>query len=273
MRSLFLFIYRLRYFLSFLALELLAAWFIVTQNSYQGYAFLSSSNMVVGRVYQATSGVTQYFQLGADNLALAEENSRLRAALLAMEKNMPAKDSLSAEYNKYHVVPARVINNSVLFNENYLTLDKGRRHGIERGMGVISPQGIVGRIKEVSEHFSTAYSVLHADVSVSSQLAKTKTLCTTRWIPGNGPVDSRTADILHVPFHVKVAPGDTVETSGYNAVYPEGILIGTVKQVVADTAKNFQTIRVALATDFSNIKHVYVMKDSLKNEQLQLEMK
>jgi rod shape-determining protein MreC len=272
MRSLFAFIFRLRFFLIFVVLELLSAWMIVTNNSYQSFAFLSSSNQLIGGIYDMTSGVTGYFNLGIENEGLMAENKRLRQELYRLGQTALADSAFTHPFG-LKMIPAKVTNNSILRNENFITLNKGSLQGVERGMGVIAPEGIVGLIKEVSDHFSTAYSVLHASISVSSQIKRTKTLVTTQWMPSGGANDYTTANLQHVPFHVSIQLGDTIETSGYNTVYPEGVLVGFVSEVIADTSKNYQTIKIHLATDFSRIGNVYIVGDSLKTEKVELEQK
>ncbi len=273
MGQLLLFLYRLRFFLLFVVLEVIAAWLIVSRNSYQGVAFLSSSNQLAGGVYNFTSGFTGYFDLQSRNQELMRQNARLLEQLQSAGYNdSTVADSLQQGVDQvYRVVPARVINNSVLLNENYLTLNKGSRHGIKRGMGVISSEGIVGHVKEVSANFSTVYSLLHSDVRVSSQIRRLKTLCTVKWNTESSVNDYLTASVLYLPFHVPVQLGDTVETSGYNAVYPEGIDIGVVNRVYTDTTRNFLTVDVQLSTDFSQIKDVYVLGDSLRPEKAAVE--
>jgi len=278
MTELLLFLYRIRAFLLFAGLELVAAWLIVSRNDYQGFAFLSSSNSVVGNVYGVTSSVSGYFGLKDENEKLLRQNAELQRLLLEQEKGGGLTDSLrqyprpvAAEFPTVTVYPAKVINNSLWQNDNFLTLNQGTNVGIEQGMGVVSTEGVVGQVKAVSDHFATVYSLLHTNIQVSSQIKRLKTLCTTKWNTEYSQNDYTQASILYLPFHVPVEIGDTVETSGYNAVFPEGVPIGVVNQVRKDTARNFLTVTVELSTDFSKLKSVYVIGDSLKVEQKALE--
>ncbi|WP_026210335.1 rod shape-determining protein MreC [Flexithrix dorotheae] len=273
MRELFLFIYKIRVMLLFIFLELVAGYLVVKQNSYQRYSYLSSSNRIAGNIYELTSAVVEPFILGEKVEELALANEQLKEKLFNYSQNQHgiSTDSVNSPGSRYKVTSAKVINNSVLASNNFLTLAVGAKDGIASGMGVISDNGIVGRVKSVSKNFSTVYSFLHSGISVSSQLAKDSTLCTTKWNSEETHNDYTVANLLYLPPHVKLEIGDSVVTSGYNSVFPEGIPIGSVKTIDSDPSKRYQTITIDLATDFSKLKFVYVVKDNFKKEIRELE--
>jgi rod shape-determining protein MreC len=161
-----------------------------------------------------------------------------------------------------------VINNSIRRTNNYLTLAAGSQDGVKPGMGVISPDGTVGRIKTVSRHYSTVTSLLHSQMLVSAKIKKDNTFGTIKWTGG----DYRTALLDYIPLHVKPAKGDTIVTSGYNAVFPEGILVGTISQVEKEADRSFYTIRVKLSVDFAQISYVYVVENPKRAEQDSLQL-
>ena len=175
MQRLLTFLLRYRVFNLFVLLEVIALWLVFNYNISQNLVFFSSSNQAIGFVYGLTGNVTEYFSLKRSNLQLAEENARLRKVLSSLyaQTKIDHNAELSTPY-KY--TPAKVINNSVLYSNNYFTIDIGNKDGIEPGMGVITSNGIAGQIKGVSENFSSVFSVLHSNVSVSSQLKKNGTL-------------------------------------------------------------------------------------------------
>jgi rod shape-determining protein MreC len=75
----------------------------------------------------------------------------------------------------------------------------------------------------------------------------------------------------YVPLHVKTFRGDTVITSGYNSLFPEGILIGKVLSVKKEPDKSFFTIKVKLAVDYTNLGFVYVIRNENQAERDSLE--
>ncbi|MGB0522114.1 MAG: rod shape-determining protein MreC [Flammeovirgaceae bacterium] len=261
MQQLLLFIYNNRAFFTFVALQLIAAWLIVNSNTYQGFAFLSSSNRVIGGVNNATGNVVDYFDLQKTNERLMRENALLRQQTSnATTRNLATRDT-------YRFIPGEVVNNTIRFNNNYLTINKGLADGVTPGMGVISDEGIVGKVKACSEHFSTVYSLLHSDIQVSSELKKDGSICSTKW----GAEDYTVANLLFLARHKKINQGDTVVTSGSNAVFPPNIMIGTVKEVNKDESASFLDVKINLATEFSQLDYVYVIKNKYAAERDSLE--
>ncbi|RYE12930.1 MAG: rod shape-determining protein MreC, partial [Sphingobacteriales bacterium] len=164
--------------------------------------------------------------------------------------------------------PAKVINNSVRRVNNFLTLNVGRDDGIKPGMGVITKQGVVGRVKAVSDNYATVTSLLHSQWVVSAKLKKDNTLGSIKWDGKN----YRQVLLDFIPLHVKVQKGDTVITSGFTGVFPEGVVVGRVAEVLTENDKNFFTIRVELAVDLSRLSYVYVLNNMLYREQDSLEV-
>jgi rod shape-determining protein MreC len=278
MRNLFAFIYRFRAFLVFVLLEVLCIFMIVRYNTYQGAAFFNSANKYIGEVLEFQSGITDYFRLANVNTTLARENAVLRQELLQYRKAalidstskldttmFVATDTL--KQRPYILHAGRVINNSVRRTNNTLTLAIGTADGVQPGMGVISSNGIVGRIKTVSKHYSTATSLLHSQMLVSAKINKNNTFGTVKWTGG----DYRTAMLDYIPLHVKPAKGDTIVTSGFNTVFPEGVMVGTISSVMKEQDKSFYTIKIKLSVDFAQLSYVYVVENRHKAEREKLE--
>lgn len=266
MQRLFLFLYQYRAFLLFAFLELFSAWLIVRHNQYQGAAFLNSSNRLAANILRSKQNINNYFGLGVVNKTLAEENALLREMIasggyIAVDS---AGDSTvyEREPGQFDFQVAQVINNSTRRASNYITINKGTSDGIEPDMAVVNSQGIVGKVKVASRHFATVISLLHPDFYVSSLIKRSGTLCTTKW---GGP-DPQVAELLYVPRHLQVQPGDTIVTSGYNAIFPPQTMIGVIKSVDISEDATFYDIDIDLATDFEALSYVYVVKNNAKGE-------
>jgi len=255
------FLYRVRAFLLFAFLEFLAIWMIVANNSPQGAAFFNSSNEAVGNALKKQADVVQFFSLAEANEALTAENAALLKQLMALQvapDSMPlALDSLLEA--SYEFKGARVIGNSLRFSQYYLTLNKGSKQGIKPGMGVFNSQGAVGRIKSVSENRAVAFSLLNTSLLISSKIKTSDVFGSVQWDGGN----TSEVNLLYVPRHVKATKGDSVVTSGFNAVFPEGILIGVISNVeVNKKDSNYLSITVKLSTDFSKLSYVYLVENT-----------
>jgi len=267
MYQLLRFFSRLKIFFTFLALELICSWLIVNNNTYQQAAFLTSANAVAGNAYQVRDAVTGQFNLRNEIEILQKENATLlNSSYLDSVAPRPNQYKDTIKHGRYNYIPARIINNTVDFDDNYLTIDKGMLNGIKPGMGVISPNGIVGRVKTTTDNFAAVYSLLHSNIRVSAQIKKTKDLCTVKWNAEGTDNDYRQAELLFIPIHVDVQVGDTIETSGYNTVYPEGISIGKVNQVEEDLTEGRKKVTIDLLVNFSNIKNVYIIENYDKGE-------
>jgi rod shape-determining protein MreC len=127
--------------------------------------------------------------------------------------------------------------------------------GVQPGMGVLTTNGVVGRVRQVSEHYATVTSLLHSKTSISAKIQRDGTFGTIKWL-GDDPTH---ALLDYIPRQNKLVRGDTIVTSGYNAVFPEGVMIGTIDSFVKEPDKNFWTVQVRLAVSFSNLTYVYVV--------------
>ena len=271
MGNLYQFLLRFRAFIFFVALQIVCFWLIVRNNQYQSAAFFTTSNQLAGSVLATSDNVNNYFLLEDQNKSLAIENAKLKEALALgkqdtiLNRTAQPVDTILAK--QYDFIDGKVINKSVHWANNYLTINKGSADGIENGMGVISANGVVGVVKSSSKHFSTITSLLHSKAMVSSLLKRTGDLCSTSW-DGELPT---TGTLQYVPRHVNVKKGDTVITSGYNAVFDDGTMVGIVDVVELPENAAFYNIKLTLATDFNKLSYVYVIKNSFKVEKDSLE--
>ena len=133
----------------FVALEVVAFTLITSQNSQQGSVFFNSSNRWTGTLLETESNILEYFTLAEVNKSLVQKNAELLAEL---QKFKSPADSVfikieSALFHSFEFKAAKVINNSLRMTQNYITLNKGSRHGIKEGMGVFNEDGVVGRVK------------------------------------------------------------------------------------------------------------------------------
>ena len=294
MRNLFVFLFRFRGALVFGLLEIISLYLFITNNSYQRAAFFNSANSYAGMVLARRTQVADYFHLAEMNQQLAAENATLRQQLYPPDTIRREADSvalppahndslkrvryqrpaakpdtlllglqrLAARDPSYPLIPARVINNMLRNVDNFLTLNVGSSNGVRPGLGVISANGVVGRVKVVSEHYATVTSLLNSKTSIASKIKRDGTFGTIRWL-GDDPTHATLENVLRETYLVK---GDTVVTSGYNAVFPEGIFIGTIDSFVKEPDKNFWTVRVRLGVNFGNLTYVYVVTPRPKAE-------
>lgn len=243
---------------------------VVTDNSYQRATVVNSSNYLTGTIYARVNAWKSYLYLAEENAKLAAENAALREQLqlfTAADSTEQHTVTDTARGVQYRYIVAKVTNNSIHQLNNYITLDKGSRHGITKGMGVISSDGIVGIVLNVSEHFSTVQSLLHSETRISAELEDSHAFGSLMW--GNN-FDARRAILRDIPNHVKVRKGERVFTSGFS-LFPPGISVGRVIETGVAGGDSFLDIRVELSTQFHNLQQVFVVQDLLVDERKQLE--
>lgn len=256
------FLIHYRAFITFLSLEILCAWLWVESSQYQNTKFFNSSNQVAAEIMGTAQGIREYVSLRRTNQELSDENAQLRTMLNRLNEQGEISASTLDTLVRYEFVSARVINNSVAQFKNFITINRGEDAGLRPGMAVISTAGAVGKVKSVSAHFAVITSILNIDEQVSCVLKRTGNFGTIQW----EGTDPRFANLHYVPRHVKPVEGDSVVTSGYNAVFPEGILIGKVKKVGLNKEALFYDIQVELAQDFNSLYYVRIVKSELKPE-------
>ncbi|HSH19528.1 MAG TPA: rod shape-determining protein MreC [Draconibacterium sp.] len=267
MRGLLRYLLKNYAFLLFLLLEVLSFILIFNFNSYQRVKYLNSSNRVTASIYNSFSAVGSYFSLASVNRKLAKENARLKSLISDLPYVTITPDSavLKAEITDslYRFISAKVINNSVDNQNNYITLNKGHKHGIKPDQGIVNSEGIVGVVTQVSESFSLGFSVLNKRWGASAKLKKSGTFGPLSW----DGLDSEFANLTGIPFHVELAIGDTVVTSSYSSAFPENIMIGTIHSIEQPSGENYYNIRVKLEVDFRSLSYVDVI-DNLKNDEI-----
>lgn len=269
MRYLIAFLKRYYYFFLFVVLEIICVVLIANDSYYQGSVIINSTNQFTGKLFTTVNNVTEYFALKESNKILAEENAKFHSisgnAFIKVDtKTIFKNDTL---YNQQFIYSAaKVISNSINKRNNFLMLNKGIRHGIKKDMAVISSQGIVGIVKDVSNNFSSVISVLHKDIKISAKIKKNNYIGTVVW----GGNDYKIGSFEDIPNHVEIAKGDTVITSGYSKIFPEGVLVGTIEESGIYEGNNFYTISILFSTEFNKLAYVYIVENLKREEQLQL---
>ncbi len=277
MRNLLNFLLKYNHWFLFILLEVISFVLLFRFNHYQHSVYFSSANAVAGKVYEVSGGITSYFHLKSVNedlldriMELEQQNHNLEDALgrhlsdsteLNSIRNLPNTD--------YQFFKARVINNSLNLVDNYITLNRGSKDGIRPEMGVVDGNGVVGIVYDTSSHYSRVISVLNSKSSISCKIVGSEYFGYLKWEYG----DSRYAYLKDLPRHAEFNLGDTVVTSGYSTVFPEGIMIGTVDDMADSNDGLSYLLKVKLATDFGKVSEVRVIARTGQHEQKELEQK
>lgn len=266
MRSILDFFIRYYAFFLFLLLEGIALFYTISHSQTKTERFLSSAGFISGYWYKQTHAVSEYFKLSELNRKLSAENTHLQNQLSAYDA-FSHKSNEILEEHQYTYTLGRIIKNSVNHHNNYLTLDKGIADGIKENNAVVSPNGIVGVVAKVSEHYATVVPLLNSNFQITGVIKKNGYFGTVSW-DGLSPEYLTLDDI---PGHIDIRKGDTVVSSRYSSVFPEGIPVGVVDQLYKIKQNNFYKLKIKTAVDFRRLNYVYVIENKLKHERDSIE--
>ena len=277
MRNLINFLLKYNYWFLFVILEVASFVLLFRFNNYQQSVYFTSANTVVGAVYEVSGGISSYFHLKSVNEDLLDRNMLLEEQINNLEKALKERQLDSIAVNSirkmpqkdYQLFKARVIKNSLNLADNYITLDKGSSSGIHSEMGVVDGNGIVGIVYETSPSYSVVISVLNSKSNISCKIVGSDYFGYLKWEHG----DSRHAYLKDLPRHAEFNLGDTVVTSGFSTVFPEGIMVGTVDDMSDSHDGLSYLLKIKLATDFGKLSDVRVIARNGQQEQKELENK
>jgi len=134
-------------------------------------------------------------------------------------------------------------------------------------MGVVSPRGVVGTVVQVSDNYSVIMPIINVSNKINARIKKNNHIGNIEWDGEN----SGYGLLTDIPTHVNLLLGDSIITSGFSHIFPEGINIGLVEEYYAGGGQKFNSARISFAVDFNNLYFVYVIKNLMRNEQLMLE--
>ncbi|WP_071144846.1 rod shape-determining protein MreC [Bacteroides ihuae] len=275
MRNLLNFLIKYNYWFLFVLLEAASFVLLFRFNHYQQSVYFTSANVVAGKVYEVSGGISSYFNLKSANQDLLDRNISLEREVTSLRNALKANQVDSLEIGRIgsilndsdKIFKAHVINNSLNQIDNYITLDKGSSDGIRPDMGVVGGGGVVGIVYLTSTKYSVVISILNSKSSISCKIKGSEYFGNLKWEHG----DSRYAYLRDLPRHAEFNLGDTIITSGYSDVFPEGIMVGTVDDMSDSNDGLSYLLKVRLATNFGRIGDVRVISALGREEQRGLE--
>lgn len=275
MKNLLAFITKYYHWLMLLLLETASGVMLFQYNSYQGSVWFTTANAVVGKVYEWDAAVRSFFMLTRVNEELTLRNfylerqvSQLRRLYGDMTRDTTVLERQELEFlSQYKLIPAKVVSNTINKRDNFITIDRGEADGVERDMGVACGNGVVGVVYLTSAHYAVVIPVLNVTSSrISCAIRGRGYFGYLQWYGG----DPAVAYVEDIPRHARFKRGDWVETSGYSAIFPPGILVGKIEKIYNSTDGLSYRLKVRLSTDFACLRDVTVISDKTIGEQLRL---
>ena len=259
-------------FLFFLFLQLIAVTLIFSRNSMQ-------QSFAAGQATVFNAWVSGYIDQGTSYLKLKQINEDLVAQNKALMAQVYGKgQSGNPQFRRvtdtigggqiYTFVDADIVNNSITRNDNYFTIDRGKRHGVFPKMGVIAPNGIAGIVVNTTNNYALVQSVLSVNkIRINAALKNTGFFGTLTWKGDN----SRTMHLADIPKYVPLKVGDTVLTDGKSSIFPQGIMIGRIAGYEVDSKTGYWDISVELNQKMGNLQKVFVVRNLKKLELKQIQ--
>jgi len=269
MRNLLNFLARYINLILFLLLEGIAIYLVVTANNYQNSRVINGVRGITRSTEVRITNTLNYLRLRDINSSLSSENATLHNSLETMirfEDPYFFMVSDTTKNQQYEYTSAILVNNSVNRQKNFFTINKGRNQGIDKDMAVVGPDGVAGLIIASSENFSVAMSVINLDFRLSSRIRSSGYFGSLAW---DGS-DYRYGVLNEIPQHVLISIGDTVETTSYSSIFPEGVMVGVISEYER-SGSDFYRIKVSLSTNFRKLSHINVIRNLKKSEQETLE--
>jgi len=265
MQQIINFIIRYKNFLLYIFLLTVSLGFTIQSHSYHQSRFFNSSNWISGNIYETSDNFFSYFDLDEENVKLVEENKRLRDQLF----NLKVEDSvgLDSVQRTYTIASGNIIKNSYANPRNYITIDKGFNDSIKPDMGVITSKGILGIVENTSGNFATVQSILNENSNINAKIKNSDQFGSLVWDTKNYNV----VQLIDIPRMADLTVGDTIVTGGMSSIFPENIPIGTIQKFDLNNSQSLYTIDVALFNDMTNLKHVYIVNNTDRDEIIKLQ--
>ena len=265
MQHIVYFLTKNKYFLLFLFLEIIAISLTIKSHSYHRSKLINSSNFITGSIYNNFNSINNYFYLKTYNDELLEENTKLKNLISSNNKKQAVKklNSLNSLIynNKYEYISAKVIKNDFTKANNRLTINRGKNDGVTTELGVISSKGIIGVTTNVSNKYATVMSIINENTRINAKPFRDNHYGTLTW---NGS-DYNTLQLEDLPIQTNIKIGDTIITGGKSTIFPEGILVGKIKDFKINNNK-YEIINVSLFNDMSAIYYINIITNIDKQE-------
>lgn len=227
----------------------------------------AGANHVAGAVYGAVQEIAGLARIRAENLRLREETERITAlegelAELRSE-NARLREALElVQEEPYRFMAARVVARNPDNWFGTALVNKGTAHGLKKGMTVVTPRGLVGRVVNLTPHTATVLLITDPESGVGGIIASSRDA---------GVVQGQAGEhsLLRMKFfsrQANVQPGDIVLTSGLGSIFPKGIAIGRVVEVGRSESGLLLYAEVEPFADINRLEEVLILVNEPRGE-------
>jgi len=231
---------------------------------------------IQGVMYRTATIVSDYFQsigerrqLAGDYETLKDRVAQLEQQQLEMDEKVRENERLTAllgfkkEHEEFILTGVRITGKNPGNWFNVITINKGTNQGIKVNMAVVNDKGLIGRVIDVGGNWSKVRAIIDGQSSVSGIIERTRDNGTVK---GNNSItfENGLCRMIHLPLDSDIVIGDKVITSGLGEIFPKGIYIGEVVEVIYEKRDLFKTAMIQPGADFLRLEEVLVI--SSQNE-------
>ena len=203
-----------------------------------------------------SSSINSYFNLIKENEKLIKENLQLKKMESKYMFTQINEDKLNS------IISAKVIVNSINKSKNIIIIDKGKLDSINLEMGVITSEGVVGIVKNVTNNYASIISLLNTDLRLNAILKNSSTIGSITW----DGLNSRILKLNDIPLSSSLKVGDTVVTGGMSFYFPKGVPIGRIINYDNNSLEGYYEIDIEVFNDFSSLSNLYILNRTDNNE-------
>lgn len=224
---------------------------------------------VISFMSKQIAGIFDYFK---DVKATKAENEELMQRISELEKenrelerlqreNKELRDALNFldQMESFEPIGCTIIAKDPGNWFEVFTINRGSKDGIEINSPVITAYGLVGRVSEVDLFTSKVVSIIDMDSTVAARVSSSRDVVIVR-----GDASLRNSGLCRMDYispDMDVMPGDIIETSGLGGIYPKGIIIGQVKEVIRNEGQFDAYAIINPVVDFKRLEEVIVLKE------------
>jgi rod shape-determining protein MreC len=154
------------------------------------------------------------------------------------------------------MLPAQIIGTDPSSWFRTIIIDKGTKHGVQRGMAVVAPEGVVGYVLQISPHCAKVLLITDFNSSVDVLIQRSR---------GKGVAEGNGENRCRLKYATRkedIQPGDMVVTSGMGGRYPKGLVIGKISKVDKKSYGLFQKAEIVPSVNFAKLEEVFVITES-----------
>jgi len=260
-------------FIIFIFLTLFCLSLITKINPYNEFKILNGAKNIMYRSLGMENNLTEYLRLKKINLKLNTENCSLieENELLKFENN---KLDLYKKYDnlifqndsvRFNYIAAKVEKKNWTLPNNILILNRGKKDGVKKNMGVFNNNGVVGLVSNITNHFCEVTTLISQYTKVLTSIKTKHGVLDEGVLKWNGN-SYQHASLEGVGNEIKISIGDSVFTRSDSKSFYNGIFIGTISEFNKKISSNSFKINVLLGVDFKNINSAVIIKDNLQFE-------